>query len=140
MKSKLVFPSHKKFVFCKKLGIWVRFLEKFNRLPNCNKNVYISSNKSISEDLSESWCTITYNSSPGIISAIEGVPTFVLDPIPKRSHAFDIANLDISHIENPIMPDRQKWIEKICMSHYKITDIKSGILKNNIEGYLKNER
>jgi hypothetical protein len=118
-----------------------QYLENFYKLPNCGKNIYISNSKDIVEDLSKSWCTITYNSSPGIISAIEGVPTFVLDPISKRSHAFDIANLDISSIENPLMPDRERWIEKISMSHYKISDIKAGMLKNRIERYFqKNER
>jgi hypothetical protein len=113
------------------------FLVKFNQLPSCNTNVHISSNKDILDDLSKAWCTITYNSSPGIISAVEGVPTFVLDPIPARSHAFEISNTDISRIEDPLMPDRQGWIERISMSHYKVSDIQSGLLKNNIGRYIQ---
>lgn len=113
------------------------FLSKFNELPNCDRNVHISFNKDILQDLSTAWCTVTYNSSPGIISAVEGVPTFVLDPIPARSHAFQIANLDLSRIEDPLMPDRQAWIERISMSHYKVSDIQSGILKNKIERFIQ---
>jgi len=61
----------------------------------------------------------------------------VLDPIPARSHAFEISNTDISRIEDPLMPDRQGWIERISMSHYKVSDIQSGLLKNNIERYIQ---
>jgi hypothetical protein len=89
-------------------------------------NVTISNKPSILDDLHKCWATVTYNSSPGVASAIEGVPVFVTDPNPQISQAFSVANTDLSQIENPQMPERQEWIERISMSHYNFNDLKSG--------------
>lgn len=89
-------------------------------------NVTISNKPSILDDLHKCWATVTYNSSPGVASAIEGIPVFVTDPTPQISQAFDVANTDLSNIENPMMPERQLWIEKTSMSHYNFNDLKSG--------------
>lgn len=97
-----------------------------NYLKLDKPNVLISTNPSIIDDLKNAWATITFNSSPGVVSAIQGVPVFVTDPIPERSQAFPIANFDLSKIESPAMIDRVKWIEGIAMSHYNFTDLVSG--------------
>ena len=92
-------------------------------------NVTISKNSSISSDLQNAWATITYNSSPGVASAIEGVPIFVTDPNPKISQAYDVCNTDLSLIENPILHSdntRQQWLEKISMSHFNFADLATG--------------
>jgi hypothetical protein len=99
-------------------------------------NVSISSNPSILQDFSNSWATITYNSSPGVASAIEGIPVFVTDPNPKISQAYDVANTDISKIETPDLFSRQSWVEKISMCHFNFDDLKQGIAWNIIKEYL----
>lgn len=43
------------------------------------ENVYISSNKSIIQDLELAHAVVNYNSSPAIAAAIEGVPVFVFE-------------------------------------------------------------
>ena len=87
-----------------------------------HKNVFLSTK----ENLIGAWATVVYNSSPSVASAIEGVPVFLTDPQPKNSQSFDIANIDISNIENPVLLDRQQWIEKISMCHWKFDELKSG--------------
>lgn len=99
-------------------------------------NVSISKNASIKDDLKNAWATITYNSSPGVASAIEGVPVFVTDPVPKKSQAFSISNTDVKYIETPIMPERQHWIESISMSHFNFKDLETGVAWNIIKEYL----
>lgn len=99
-------------------------------------NVTISSKPSIINDLQNAWATITYNSSPGVASAIEGVPVFVTDPNPKKSQAYAVANISLNNIENPIMSNRQEWIEGIAMSHFDFKDLKSGTAWNIIKEYL----
>jgi len=89
-------------------------------------NVKISTNPSIKDDLRKAHATIVYNSSPAVVSAIEGIPTFVTDPSPKQSQAYDVANFDLTDLENPKMPERQKWIEELCMSHWKFTELTNG--------------
>lgn len=98
--------------------------------------VHISTNKNILDDFKNAWATITYNSSPGVASAIEGVPVFVTDPIPEHSQAFPVANTDLSKIENPTTPDRESWIQSISMSHFSFKDLESGEAWKVIREYL----
>jgi hypothetical protein len=67
---------------------------------------------------------VNHNSSPTIGAAIEGIPVFVSDP--ERSQARDIANTDLSMIENPIMPDRNNWLARLSMFHWNFEDVESG--------------
>jgi hypothetical protein len=99
-------------------------------------NVKVSSCLDINSDLKNAWATITYNSSPGVASAIEGIPVFVTDPNPKISQAYDICNTELSRIEDPLMPDRQQWIEKISMCHFNFEDLKNGTAWNIIKDHL----
>jgi hypothetical protein len=99
-------------------------------------NVKISKNTDIQTDLSKAWATITYNSSPGVASAIEGVPVFVTDPQPQKSQAHSVCNTDLSKIEDPNRPDREDWIESLAMSHYNFDDLKTGVAWNIIKEYL----
>jgi hypothetical protein len=39
-------------------------------------------------------------------------------------------------IENPSMPERQQWIEKIAMCHFNFDDLKKGVAWNIIKEYL----
>jgi hypothetical protein len=99
-------------------------------------NVTISSKENILDDFTNAWATVTYNSSPGVASAIEGIPVFVTDPNPKISQACDVANTDLSLIETPLTPDRQQWIEKISMCHFNFKDLQSGVAWNIIKDYI----
>ena len=95
-----------------------------------------SKNEFLKDDLKNAWACITYNSSPGVASAIEGIPVFVTDPIPQDSQAFDISNTDLKFIESPLLPDRQQWIEKIAMCHFNFADLKNGIAWDIIKEYI----
>jgi len=99
-------------------------------------NVKISTSQSILQDFHKCWATVTYNSSPGVASAIEGIPVFVTDPNPKKSQAYDVCNTDLSQIENPRRPDRQQWIEKLAMSHFNFTELRAGTAWQIIKEYL----
>jgi hypothetical protein len=79
---------------------------------------------------------VVYNSSPSVASAIEGVPIFLTDTIPQYSQSCDVANLDLSKIENPNMPDRQVWIEKLSMCHWNFDELKSGEAWNFFKKYI----
>lgn len=101
--------------------------KKIKQLLNIShKNVTISNNSNILLDLKNAWATIIYNSSPGIASIINGVPVFITDPTPQNSQSFSVSNTDLSNIENPVMPERQQWIEKISMCHWNFDELRSG--------------
>ena len=55
--------------------------------------------RTLMQDLMNAYCVISYNSSPAVVSAIEGVPIFVLDP--ERSQAKEVANTNLRDLENP---------------------------------------
>lgn len=91
-----------------------------------HKNTSLSTNESLVEDLRSAWATVVYNSSPSVASLIEGIPTFVTDPIPQHSQSFGVSNTDISKIEDPVLYDRQSWLEKLSMCHWKFDELRSG--------------
>lgn len=99
-------------------------------------NVTISSNPNILDDFKDCWAVVTYNSSPGVAAAIEGIPVFVTDPEAEKSQAYAIANTNIKEIEKPQTYDRQQWIEGIAMSHFNFDELKQGIAWNIIKDYI----
>lgn len=102
--------------------------------------IEVSNKSNIVEDLKDAWCTITYNSSPGAVSVIEGVPTFIMDRDWRKSPAAEVGNVGIKNIENPVMPERQKWIERISMSHFSVQDILDGLLWHRTLQYFENKK
>lgn len=99
-------------------------------------NVKISNSPSIEQDFINAWAVITFNSSPGVASAIEGIPVFITDPNPKISQAYEVGNTKLENIEAPSMPERQTWIEKISMCHYSFADLKQGKAWEVIKEYI----
>jgi hypothetical protein len=90
------------------------------------KNTLISTEEKLVDDLQNAWATVVYNSSPSVASLIEGIPTFLTDPQPTYSQTFGVANINLNKIENPLMPDRQQWIERLAMCHWSFNELKSG--------------
>jgi hypothetical protein len=90
------------------------------------KNVQLSTNERLIDDLTNAWATVVHNSSPSVASTIMGVPTFLTDSVPQHSQSFSVANTDLSKIENPELKERQQWIEKISMCHWNFEELRSG--------------
>lgn len=86
------------------------------------------------DDLKNCWAVVNHNSSPAVGSAIEGYPIFVTDP--DRSQAAEVANTVLSQIENPSMPDRQSWIERIAMCHWSQSEVITGQAWQHIKKYV----
>ena len=89
-------------------------------------DVHISDrlNRTLQQDLQNAWCTVVYNSSPAVASAIEGVPIFVSDP--NDCQAKDVANTDFNNIESPDIFDRELWLQKLSMCHWNFEELSSG--------------
>jgi hypothetical protein len=86
----------------------------------------VSTNEHILQDFANAWAVITYNSTPGVAASIEGIPAFVTDPIPQTSQAYAVSNYVLSNIENPELKERQPWIEKLSMCHWKFEELSAG--------------
>jgi hypothetical protein len=94
------------------------------RLKNLPNVSFSDLNRSLLQDLDNAWAVVNHNSSPVVGAAIEGYPIFVTDPI--RSQCRDVANTDLSMIETPNRPNRQPWVERLSMFHWKFDELKSG--------------
>ena len=81
---------------------------------------------SLRKQLARSWCTVTYNSSPGVASLLYGTPVFVTDPVPERSQCFPICNTDLTSIESPNAYDRTDWYHKLAQFHWTTEEVKCG--------------
>ena len=84
----------------------------------------LSTNPNLVDDLRGCWAAVNHNSSPVVAAAIEGIPIFVTDS--GKSQCKEIANTNFSLIENPGLPDRQSWVERLCMFHWKFDELRSG--------------
>ena len=80
------------------------------------------------------WATISYSSNPGTHSCINGVPAFVS----THSLAYSVGNdIDFLHdIENPMMPERQQWLNDYAHTEYTIEEISQGLALKNLTNRL----
>ena len=90
----------------------------------------------ITEDLVNCWALVCHNSTPSAVASIEGIPAFITDD-PGYCQAGDIANLDFSKLETPIMPDRLEWIKKLSQCHWSFDDTRSGRCWARMRNYVK---
>lgn len=97
-------------------------------------SILVSNKSNIREDLVNCWCAVGFNSTPNVVAAIEGVPVYVEDPV--RSWAADVAFRDLSLIENPPLPDRQTWINKIANIHWSNQEVRAGDLWSAVRKYI----
>lgn len=102
------------------------------------KEISISELANIRDDLVNCWCAVGYNSTPNVVSAIEGVPVYVEDP--THSWAKDISFSDLSQINNPPLLDRTDWINKIANIHWSNNEVRSGHLWSTIKQYISVSR
>ena len=98
------------------------------------KNVKVSTNESFLDDLKNCWAVVNHNSSPTIGAAIEGYPIFVTDPV--RSQSSDVANLELSKIENPELKDREPWVHRLSMFHWNFEEITNGDCWRHMRNYV----
>ena len=101
-----------------------------------HKDVFLSSNPSILQDLQGAWATVLYNSSPSVVSAIEGVPVFLTDPQPEHSQSHEVSNTKIKRINDPKLFDREDWVQKLAMCHWNFEELASGEAWRHFRRYL----
>jgi hypothetical protein len=96
----------------------------------------VSTNENIVDDFKNAWAVITYNSSPGVASSIEGIPAFITDPNPEVSQAYPVGNYDLSKLENPELKDRQNWIERLAMCHWHFGELDDGSAWTHMKSFI----
>jgi hypothetical protein len=75
------------------------------------------------QQLEHAWAVVNWNSSPGVVAALNGIPVFV----GTSSLAADVGNLDLSRIENPNLPDREQWVNDLAWTEWTVSDLRQGV-------------
>ena len=102
-----------------------------------DRNKYtLSSSPLITQDFQNCHAVITYNSSPAVAAAIEGIPVYVTDPETKTSQASAVANTDLSTIEKPMLFAREEWLQKLAMCHWNSNEIGGGPAWRHMRHYV----
>lgn len=74
-------------------------------------------------DAHKTWAVVNWNSNPGVLSVMSGIPAFV----GGDSLAAPVGNLDLASIENPRRPDRRQWINDLAYTEWTVEEIASGL-------------
>lgn len=90
--------------------------------------------KYLLNDLHKCWAMVVKNSSPSTAALMHGIPVFATDP--EHCQAGVLANTDLSKIENPNRPDRERWLWKLCASHWNMNEIRSGACWSHMRKYV----
>lgn len=96
-------------------------------------NVSVSNSPHILDDFRDAHLVVSYNSSPGVVAAIEGIPVVVLDP--ARSQAAPVSTHHLNSLENPPEYDRELWVQQMAQMHWSIQEIKDGTAWQHLRKY-----
>jgi hypothetical protein len=111
------------------------FIISLSRSVQHIKNVSISKiGTALDYDLANAWAVINHNSSAAVGPIIQGYHCFLTDPI--DSQCAEVSNTDFSKIEMPLEFDRQKWLERISMFHWKFSELEDGSCWNHMRKYI----
>jgi len=75
---------------------------------------------------------VNYSSNPGVIAAIEGIPTFVS----QSSLAYEVSN-PISKINYPDTPDKMQWLNNLSYTEWFLDEISTGYPILRLTSYWK---
>jgi hypothetical protein len=74
------------------------------------------------EYLKQAHCLVSHSSVAAVEAGCFGVPVFG----PATSPAYLIGESDLSQIENPVFPDRERWLNTLTYSQFTKQEITSG--------------
>jgi len=78
----------------------------------------------IEEDFEKAWAVVAFNSNVTVDAALRGIPIFVDD---IGAMAMDVANTDLSKLNNPDKPDRSRWLNDISYSQWTPSEMSLGL-------------
>ncbi len=86
-------------------------------------NFKLSKSWLLEDDSRKARVAVVFSSNAGVRTVVEGIPTFVGDPI---CMAWDVGNKDFSKIENPEYPEREQWAYDLAYAQWNCAEMKSG--------------
>ena len=108
---------------------------RYSRI-NTLQNVKISPiGKPLEQDLHKCYAVVNHNSSSIVGPLIKGYPAFITDP--RRSQCAEVAHTSFEHIENPMIFDRERWLQRISMFHWKFDELENGKAWAHMRNYVQ---
>ena len=92
----------------------------------------------LAERLKSAWAVVSHSSNPAMTAVFSGIPVYVSE----ASLSYEVGNMSYENINNPNMPDRQEWANKLAYTEWWTDEIAQGLpwarIKNRLESnYLK---
>ena len=89
--------------------------------PLPDRNTYDDTD--LSDRLKSAWALVSHSSNPAMTAVFSGVPVFVSE----ASLSYDVGNKNYANIENPEMPDRQQWANRLAYTEWWPDEIAQGL-------------
>ena len=110
------------------------YLQDLYKIYKKDKGVSISEPETpLDQDLLSAWAVVNHNSSSIVGPIIKGYHAFITDP--QKSQCSEVSHNKFSEIENPTEFDRQAWLERISMFHWKFTELEDGTAWKHMRNY-----
>jgi len=78
----------------------------------------------LQKDFDNAWCVVGFNSNGLTESVMEGIPTFSMCP---SSMAWDVSNKTLKLIEQPMMFERQQWLNNLAYCQWREDECVAGL-------------
>ena len=75
------------------------------------------------DTLKNAWAVVNHSSNPAMEAVMNGIPVFVSE----SSLCYDVGNHSLEDINNPRMPDRQHWANRLAYTEWFQDEIEKGL-------------
>lgn len=121
-------------------GVRLKDLDPFHKLVSDitlakieDVDFSIGRERSLTDDLENAYCSISYTSGSSIDSVLKGIPVIACDP---GNFSFEISSNYISDVENLKLADDETvndWLKSLSYSQWTIDEMLSGTAFKNLE-------
>ena len=100
----------------------------------CKRDIYVSApDSTLQDDIQGAWASVFFNSSSCVASILAGVPVFAADP---DCVAWQVANPNLAAIENPVLLERQPWLNDLAAAHWTDAESQQGMIIKKFQPWL----
>ena len=114
-------------------------MQNFNKFTSLkykakwNVSVIDPKHSTLTDNLAGAHSVVLFNSSASVAAVCAGIPVFADD---SSCVSWAVANKDVSHIESPMIFDRQQWVQDLAAAHWSDQDARSGKIYQKFLPYL----
>ena len=89
--------------------------------PKRDRNTYDDTD--LADRLKSAWAVVSHSSNPAMTAVFSGIPVYVSE----ASLSYDVGNKTFENINNPVMPDRQQWANRLSYTEWWPEEIEQGL-------------